>query len=142
MVKVCGGEGEWQGGTEDESFGVLWGWNDLRKKLVHGRMDSHDVTNLDQSLVPPIDEARTLVQGFQKFLDWLRNPTGAIQTGSFGGDSRYPLRVYPEIVALNLKTTTRSGITSVRYLLRDIGSHRSELRLYTSQPASVAGCYY
>jgi len=107
---------------------------DLRNLRVHS-----DEGDLMRSAVQA-------VTGFQMFLDWLDDPHRSPNAAGTGSVGRSPWRIYPWVVTLNLVTTTRSGVTSLKYMLQErhgAGRHRrQETTVYTSQPLSVTNCYY
>jgi len=83
-----------------------------------------------------------LIKGFQGFLDWLRDPLTDLTSDRRRRTGRNALRIYPAIVAIDVVTTTKSSITSLRYMLRTLHGEDSSVVLYTMQPLSVKCCYY
>jgi hypothetical protein len=66
-----------------------------------------------------VDSGQRLTGYVVDFLEWLLGP----RTGTGGADDpHYPYsnRIYPAVVVVNVVTQTRSGIVSLRYLLRDL----------------------
>jgi len=128
--KFLGRNGIWPKGSEGEPFVAL---DELNKQRIHLVHPDQPGSNWE-----PIQ----LIEGFQLFLDWLLEPTSVIGAARCAESGSCALRIYPAIVALNLQITTRSGITSLRYKLRDTHNDRLDVTLYTMQPVSIESCYY
>jgi ribosomal protein L12E/L44/L45/RPP1/RPP2 len=97
----------------------MWAFIEWRNKAVH---------HPDE--LSPDDDLESLLKGVLSFLEWMRRPgrTGATQ-------------VYPAILHLNVLSTNRCGITTVKYELWERNS--SGVALYTHQPISAtAGVFY
>jgi hypothetical protein len=79
-------------------------------------------------------ERITLLRAICTFFDWLVEPAPGHSNA----------RIYPAILHLNLLTTNRCGITSVRYVLKgEDGSDLNSITLYTAQPVAAApGVFY
>jgi hypothetical protein len=75
-----------------------------------------------------------LLRDISTFFNWLVEP--------LPGDSN--ARMYPAVLHLNLLTTNRCGITSVKYVLKgEDGSDLNSITLYTAQPVAAApGVFY
>jgi hypothetical protein len=68
------------------------------------------------------------------FLQWLRKPN-TNRPGTFE-------RICPAVLQLNVLTTNRCGVTSVKYVLRESNDNEA-VRLYTQQRvAGIAGVFY
>lgn len=88
----------------------------------------------DKTVWLSIEERIELVRGVGLFLQWLRKPNES-RSGSFE-------RIYPAVLQLNVLTTNRCGVTSVKYVLHEITDDDS-IRLYTQQRvAGIAGVFY
>jgi hypothetical protein len=131
--RLLGRSGVWPSGSEDKPFAALNELNKQRNHMAHRGNPEN----------PPSEWSDLeLVQGYQSFLDWLLEPMGVGGVVRPADSGAYAHRIYPAIVALNLQTETRSGITSLRYILRDAHDGRREVMLYTMQRVSVKSCYY
>lgn len=101
--------------------------NDWRNRS--GEVHRHPTLSL--SIGQRIDLLRDVVL----FLQWLRRPHDN-RLGTFE-------RVYPAVLQLNVLTTNRCGVTSVKYVLRESGDDDESIRLYTQQRvAGIAGVFY
>lgn len=120
----------WPEGTEEQIKLGLKRLNSIRIPLAHEKpLGPNDFYEINEA-----------INAFVAFLDWLHRPLGNQEQREYGDQS--PYRIYPVIVTLHLMTVTRSGITSMRYLLRELSNAEPEIRLYTEQPVSVKHCYY
>lgn len=82
-----------------------------------------------------IGERIDLVRDVALFLQWLRRPNEN-RPGTFE-------RIYPAVLQLNVLTTNRCGVTSVKYVLRESSEGTDSIRLYTQQRVSgIAGVFY
>lgn len=103
----------------EKQRGPMWDFKEWRNKAVH-----------NPEKLSPHDDLESLLKGLLSFLEWLRTPGRAGAT-----------QVYPAILHLNVLSTNRCGITTVKYELWEKNS--GGVALYTHQPISAtAGVFY
>jgi hypothetical protein len=74
-------DGIWPDGTQIEPIRALWELNNYRIKIVHN-IAKPSLVNINPGQVPKLEQAKSLVAGFQYFLDWLLSP-GMMSTSNY-----------------------------------------------------------